>query len=184
MHQCPQTDNQSTLDHGFSVKNYLFDLLSHLRSNKDLKYEWRIPSWVYDKKEIILKSLPSDEILKKYTILHDCGKWKCITIDQHGKRHFQNHSEISYEVYKSFFGEDVVSDLIRHDMHIHRLKSSNIDDFCQIPNYITLLIVGLCEINSNAKMFGGINSESFKIKYKSINKNGKKIIEYHEKNRG
>lgn len=33
MKQCDQTKGQSVLQHGISVKNYLFDLLNHLRNN-------------------------------------------------------------------------------------------------------------------------------------------------------
>jgi hypothetical protein len=41
----------------------------------------------------------------------------------------------------------------------------------------------LCEIHANADMFGGINSTSFKIKFKQINKRGKAIINFlKEKN--
>ena len=30
MSECEQTKNQSVLEHGISVKNYLFDLINHL----------------------------------------------------------------------------------------------------------------------------------------------------------
>ena len=180
MKNCPQSKGQSTLDHGFSVKNHLFYLLDYLRLDKPLKYEWKIPNWVFDSKELILNSLPTDDILKRYTILHDCGKWKCLKVID-GKNHFPNHSQVSFEIYKDLFGYGICSDLIKHDMDIHVLKSSDLDKFCQNDNCITLLLVGLCEINSNAKLFGGFESDSFKIKYKSILKKGKKIIDQYEK---
>jgi hypothetical protein len=183
MKDCPQTEGQSTLEHGFSVKNHLFDLLNHLRNGTPLKYEWKIPHWVYDNKDLILKSLPSDKTLKLATIFHDCGKWKCLVIDPSGKRHFPYHADESYQIFSSLFDDAIAGDLIKHDMDIHVLKSSDIEDFCKNPHSLTSLIIGLCEINSNAKMFGSLQSDSFKIKYKSILKKGKKIIEYHEKNR-
>lgn len=37
----------------------------------------------------------------------------------------------------------------------------------------TLLLVSLCEIHSNASMFGGIESVSFKSKWKKIDQRGK-----------
>lgn len=40
----------------------------------------------------------------------------------------------------------------------------------------TNLIAGLSEIHANASMFGGIDSTSFKIKWKQISKRGKKIL--------
>lgn len=46
MKTCKQTESQSVLEHGFSVKNYLFDLLDHLENGKPLKYQWKIPDWL------------------------------------------------------------------------------------------------------------------------------------------
>ena len=40
---------------------------------------------------------------------------------------------------------------------------------------MSLLLAGLAEIHSNAEMFGGLDSVSFKIKWKQINKRGKAI---------
>jgi len=177
MKSCPQTETQSVLDHGFSVKNYLFDLLDHLEKGTPLKFEWKLPEWIYEEKEFILKSLPSRQTLKLYTIFHDCGKPQCLTIDEEGKRHFPNHAEASYNTFINLFDDNAAADLIRRDMDIHLLKSEGVDDFCKNPNAIASLITGLAEIHSNAKMFGGIESTSFKIKWKSISKRGKQIIQ-------
>lgn len=176
MKDCEQTKGQSVLQHGESVKNYLFDLLSHLRSNTDLKYDWLLPEWIYENKDFILNSLPSDQTLELYTIHHDCGKPFCITIDDDGKRHFPNHAEVSYQIFTQVFNDPIAADLIRHDMDIHLLKSDGVLDFCQNPYALTLLITGLSEIHSNAIMFGGIDSTSFKIKHKCITQRGKQII--------
>lgn len=60
-------------------------------------------------------------------------------------------------------------------MDIHLIKDKEINSF--INKYTcTLLFVGLAEILANAKYFGGYDSESFKIKYKQINKRGKAIL--------
>lgn len=176
MKDCQQTKGQSTLEHGFSVKNYLFDLVNHLRKGSPLKYNWNLPNWVYDSKDLILANLPDDKTLKFYTIFHDIGKWKCLTVDQDGKKHFPNHAEVSYEIFKQVFTDNIAAELIRHDMDIHLLKSDGIDDFCKNPLALTLLLTGLAEIHSNAQMFGGKDSVSFKIKWKSINQRGKKIL--------
>jgi hypothetical protein len=56
------------------------------------------------------------------------------------------------------------------------LKSSDVEEFCKNQWCITSLIVGLAEIHSNCQMFGGTESTSFKIKKKSLFKNGNKII--------
>lgn len=176
MRNCEQSKGQSILDHGLSVKNYLFDLLSHLRHDTPLKYEWVLPDWLYENKDLILSSLPDDETLKTYTIFHDCGKWACLTIDEDGKKHFPNHAKVSYDIFKSLFDDQIAADLILHDMDIHLLKSDDIVDFSNYKYAITLLLSGLAEIHSNAAMFGGMDSLSFLIKKKHIFKKGRQII--------
>lgn len=44
---------------------------------------------------------------------------------------------------------------------------------------VTLLIAALSEVHSNAKMFGGIESTSFKMKWKTIEKRGKQICKFY-----
>lgn len=159
MKSCEQTSGQSVLQHGISVKNYTFDIVNHLRHNTPLKYEWKLPDWVYENRDLSLSSLPSDKTLKYYTVLHDCGKPYCLEIDSDGKKHFPNHADVSYKTFSEIFDDEVAADLIKHDMDIH-----------------LLLLVGLAEIHSNAKMFGGLDSTSLKIKWKNLNQRGKQII--------
>jgi len=176
MRNCEQTKGQSVLQHGESVRNYLFDLLDHMRSGTDLKYEWKLPPWIDEHKQKILDSLPSDETLELYTTFHDCGKSYCLEIDEEGKKHFPNHAEVSYNTFISIFEDSVAAELIRRDMDIHLLKADGVEEFSKNPLALTLLIAGLAEVHSNASMFGGIESTSFKIKYKSICQRGKQII--------
>lgn len=176
MKSCPQTETQSVLDHGISVKNYLFDIINHLRHDTPLKYEWVLPTWVLENKDLILSNLPDDETLRLYTTYHDCGKPFCLEIDENGRRHFPNHAEVSYNIFNQVFDNPIAAELIRHDMDIHLLKSNGVEEFSKNPYALTLLLTGLAEIHSNATMFGGITSTSFKIKLKCITQRGKQII--------
>ena len=176
MKNCEQTKGMSVLQHGESVRDYLFDLINHLRSGTPLKYDWRLPDWVFENKDLILSSLPDDETLELYTTYHDCGKPFTLQIDDEGKRHFPNHAQVSYNIFNEVFDNPVAAQLILHDMDIHLLKADGVKDFSQNPYAITLLLTGLAEIHSNCQMFGGINSTSFKIKWKCINQRGKQII--------
>ena len=176
MSECDQTKGQTVLQHGESVKNYLFDLINHMRYGTTLQYEWNLPDWLISNKEIILSSLPDDETLELYTKFHDIGKPFCLEIDDEGKRHFPNHAEVSYYYFNLVFNNPVAAELIRRDMDVHLLKSENIVDFCNSPHALTLLLTGIAEIHSNANIFGGIGSDSFKIKRKNISKKGKRII--------
>jgi hypothetical protein len=178
MTECEQTKGQSVLEHGISVKNYLFDLINHLRSNTPLKYEWKLPDCVLENKDLLLSSLPDDETLELYTIYHDCGKPFCLETDENGKRHFPNHAEVSYKIFNQVFNNSVAADLILHDMDIHLLKSDGVVEFCKNPYALTLLLTGLSELHSNSQMFGGLSSESFLIKKKQIFKRGKSILNF------
>ena len=176
MKSCEQTKGMSVLEHGNSVKNYLFDLINHLKYDTPLKYEWKLPDWLLINKDWILSKLADDKTLGLYTVYHDCGKPFCLEIDSEGKRHFVNHAEKSYEIFQQIFKNEVASELIRHDMDIHLLKADGVEEFSKNPLAITLLLTGLSEIHSNASMFGGLDSTSFKIKLKSITQRGKQII--------
>ena len=61
-------------------------------------------------------------------------------------------------------------------MRIHKLRSSNFEEFMLLPNIMTHIVVGLAEMNSNAEMFGGVNSDSYKIKYKNFDKYARKAV--------
>lgn len=174
MESCPQTETQSVYQHGLSVRDHLFELINFLETGT-IGSQWKLPAWIFEYKNQIANSLLSKEIIEQYTIFHDCGKPYCLTIDQNGKRHFPNHSEVSYHTWMKVDGNEQIAKLIKHDMMIHTMKANDVEYFCQQNEAITLLLAGLSEVHSNAKMFGGIESESFKIKYSQINKRGKAI---------
>lgn len=176
MKTCLQTESQSVLEHGISVKNYMMDLLDHLEKGTELKYEWRLPEWIYQEKEFILQNLVDRKTLKLYTIMHDCGKPFCLEIDKEGRKHFPNHSQVSHETFVKFYDNPIAAELILHDMDIHTLKSEGVEEFSKNPHAITLLFSGLAEIHSNSRVFGGMESTSFKIKWKCLNQRGKQII--------
>lgn len=166
----------SVYDHGISVREYLFDIIHHLRYNKPLKNDWKIPDWVFDNKDYILSNLMDDDTLKLYTELHDCGKPFCLEIDSDGRRHFPNHSEVSYQIFNKFYNNKDSAELIRMDMDFHLLKSIDLEKFSESKYAITLMLTALAEIHSNSIMFGGMDSTSFKIKWKHINKKGKQVL--------
>jgi hypothetical protein len=60
-------------------------------------------------------------------------------------------------------------------MDIHLLKAEGLAAFCERPEAASLLLTGLCEVHANGSMFGGIDSTSFKMKWKHIDRRGKQI---------
>lgn len=112
----------------------------------------------------------------QYMIYHDCGKPLCITIDDQGKRHFPNHAEVSYKTWLSHGSDEQIGQLIKMDMDLHLMKSGQELKFSRQPQACSLIISALCEIHSNAEMFGGIDSTNFKIKWKHLDKFAKRIL--------
>lgn len=134
-----------------------------------------MPSWAIKYRDKIKESLLDTDILLEYALWHDCGKPFCRTVDSDGKQHFPNHAKASADTWRSTNGSEQIARLIEMDMDIHLLKAEGLQDFCSRPEAISLLCAGLSEVHSNAQMFGGNESTSFKIKWKHIEKRGNAI---------
>jgi hypothetical protein len=178
---CEQTQGQSVYEHGISVKAHTFQILDYLRGGDTLE-GWRIPKWLEDYKSSLLHSLWDDEVISLYTLYHDCGKPYCRFVDADGKVHFPDHANVSAEVFAGMKDEldgnsHWVSKLIGWDMVLHTETQEQIKERLREEmdeeDVFTLLIVGLAELHSNAKLFGGIESTSFKMKWKKLDKRGK-----------
>jgi hypothetical protein len=183
MSSVEQTKGMNILEHGISVARYYNDLIKIIKSPEShkLKYEWKIPDWAFDP-EILASLLPA-KTTSKYHIYHDCGKPFCLNIDDKGKRHFPNHAKESYKIWNSINLDDDISWLILHDMDIHIAKAKDVESIANTKYWATMLLTGLSELHSNAAMFGGIESIIFKIKYKNLDKMGKRILN-HIKTKG
>lgn len=178
MQKCQQNPMQNIILHGESVRDYLFDLINFLRSPETApKFTWRFPQWVLAHGLKILDNLPSPYVLEKYALWHDCGKPFCRTVDSEGKVHFENHAKVSASIFRELYpNEEEVARLIEMDMDLHLLQPEGILEFSGRKECFALLLSALAEIHSNSTMFGGINSESFKIKWKRLEQRGKSIL--------
>lgn len=110
-----------------------------------------------------------------YLTYHDCGKPFCKIVDTEDKVHFPDHAKMSAKIWKDIGGSDLQCRLMSMDMDIHTLKSNGISEFSSRSEAPALLLAGLAEIHSNASMFGGVESTSFKIKFKQIDRRGNVI---------
>lgn len=182
MLKCQQTETQTVYQHGQSVKEFLFDLLNHVRNNDLLEFDWKLPEWFNLYSKQIVENIHSDETLTKYTIFHDIGKYYVRTVDEEGKVHFPNHAEASEQIWNSVSEDKLVGKLIGMDMLIHTAKSEEIQRFLEKEEksiMLSLLLVSLCELHSNARLFGGMENSSFKIKYKSLSRRGLQICKFY-----
>lgn len=176
MHDTFQMEGMSIYQHGEMVRDYFIDLLDHLEHGTQLKYEWRMPSWLMENREVIITKLLDRETLAAYHLYHDCGKPACLTYDEEGRRRFPNHAAQSYLTWGRHSDNRQIGKLILMDMDIHLLKAEGVEEFASRPEAISLLLTGMAEVHANAAMFGGIESTSFKIKAKHIEKRGKQIL--------
>ncbi len=178
MLSCFQFQSMSVLDHGRSVHNWFRDLHGHLEQGSPLQLNWRMPEWIHD--PLIPKKLLSFDLLHTYQVYHDCGKPLCRVVDEQGRQHFPDHAEASRQRWLecSDGSKDAlaIANLIGMDMDAHTLKADGIAEFAMREEAVSLLVTALCELHSNAQMFGGIDSVSFKIKWKALEKTGKRVL--------
>ena len=174
MQGCEQTSGLTVLAHGEMVRDHYRDLVGHLRDGSPLAFEWRLPEWIHD--PLILQFLPDDAVMAEYHLFHDVGKPACRTVDEEGRQHFPDHAAVSARVWREAGGCEEVAHLIASDMDVHLLKGEGVDEFARRPEAVALLLTGLAEVTANASMFGGIESTSFKIKYKNIEKRGRAVV--------
>jgi hypothetical protein len=172
MSKCQQTPTQTVLEHGESVWRF---------TQRIMKCDFegmRIPGWFDGNTGEILNNLHEESIIKEYNILHDCGKPYCLEVDDDGKRHFPNHAEVSRQTYLSLPVANMhVANLIGWDMVLHTATADEIKEIgLTKKDAYTLLITAFAEIHSNAEMFGGIESISFKSKWKKLDRRGKMLL--------
>ncbi len=171
-----QTPGQSVYQHGLSVQQHFLELI-------DNPIDRKLPDWFLQNKEELLNNLHPQEIINLYLLHHDCGKPLCKTIED-GKTHFPNHAQVSKETWLSVGGDPIIANLIGWDM-ILQANASEIDEYLKVwtkQDAYTLLLASLSELHSNAKMFGGTTSDSFKIKFKQIDRRGKQICKFFKEN--
>lgn len=178
MEACEQFHGMSVYEHGVSVHEWFHDLFNHLVHNTELTKPWRLPSWIYDPR--LISSLLPFHVLRDYQIWHDIGKPDCRIVDEEGKQHFPDHAEVSYRtwVHQCEPTEEnlLVGELIRKDMLAHTVKGEAALEFVKDPLAPSLLITALAEIHSNAAQMNRLETDGFKIKFKQLEKLGKKLF--------
>lgn len=177
MRTCFQFQELDVLQHGEAVAYWFEDLYWHLVEGRALSEAWRLPSWLSSENcDALMGLLPSLPQLALYQRYHDCGKPFCRQVDSQGWQHFPNHAEVSYQRWLECGGDESTGQLIRLDMDVHLLKAEGLAEFSQRPQAFALLLSAVAEVHANAQMFGGTDSESFKIKLKHLERRGKQIV--------
>lgn len=174
-----QTKGMSVYQHGQSVADHVAELLGYLRGQNEISSRWRLPDWLSSYRSQILNNLHEDSVINLYALYHDCGKPYCLQVDEAGRRHFLNHAKVSQQIWSHVGGDETVGHLIGNDMVLHTATAeeiaSKLETEWSCEDSVTLLISALSEIHSNAKMFGGLETVSFKSKWKQIDRRGRQL---------
>ena len=170
MTTCYQAENLNMLQHGKSVYKEYCKLICQLSNGVGDATLLAVYSRIKD-------SLPPPSVLKRYMVLHDCGKHLCLSIDESGKRHFPDHAQISAEQFLMIYPQDKFSSiLISKDMDFHLARGEQLESIWKDPFAPILYLSAWASINANAEMFGGKQSDSYKIKRSRLIQAGKKYL--------
>lgn len=171
MEETYQMEGLNLYQHGQQVWHYYQKILEH-------DYEgMKIPKWYSTHADFIHQNLFSRELIETYAIWHDIGKTETLQIGEDGRRRFPGHADASKRIWLSLGGDNEIAELIGLDMIFHtesaeQILQRNLDK----KILCTLMLSALCELHANAEMFGGIQSESFCIKYKKLEQRAKKVL--------
>ena len=177
-----QTETQTIMEHGYSINRYAMDLLQYLSNQDTSRYDWsgNVPEIMLLFGNEIVRHVRDIKDIWDYTIFHDCGKPICQQIVD-GKYHFPNHAATSAMVAKRKGMNDVVCNLIKHDMDLHTIKAEEMPEFMSsvcTEDMITLLVVAFASLMSNAEQHGGTSADSYKIKSKKLTSRAKIIMSH------
>ena len=179
MSACEQTPGQSVMEHGLAVRDAFramweghvlgWDTTAWGKWNLPFLPQWLIDA-LWDRREEIRPYLYE---MERYLTVHDCGKPFC---EPDGTRKFPDHAAKSAEIWAEHSDDKLILELIANDMWIHTMKAAEIPAMQETGLSLLFILAGFAEINANARMFGGIESESFKIKFKQLDRRGKAMI--------
>lgn len=165
MHSCMQTEGMSIWQHGVDVHEkylHIIDILSDKSEN-----DYNLPIELFD----IYKNYPviDIEIMKHYHVYHDCAKGMCLEIDENGRRHYPEHCYWSMKQYSYLFPDRGIEQfMVFHDMDFHTMKTAELYPLSMSHCAFSLYLTSWAELTSNAIMFGGLTSDSYKIKRKKL----------------
>jgi hypothetical protein len=183
MKGCEQATGLSVYHHGLDVANRYRDLYEMLLGKNYHSYDWDIDCLTLEKLSELTSKAMTPKAARLYHIFHDCGKPRCLKLDENGRKHFPNHADISAQLYAEIFEvveTDVNVQLIKMDMLCHTAKGEELEELAKHQLAPTLILTALAELHSNAeKLFGGFESTSFKIKRKQLIKATKAIHSYN-----
>lgn len=137
------------------------------------------PDWLKTHGAALLSLQQPNSLMHNYLVYHDCGKPFVLKQDLQGRMHFPGHADMSALVWLQAGGTQKEARLMQLDMALHTLRCAELDALSKDPLSPSLLLAAYAELQSNAKsIFGGFDSESYKIKLKALNRRAKTLIRH------
>jgi hypothetical protein len=177
MESCYQFEDMNMIEHGESVHNNYTQLLNQLEGGKEII---NLPRSIYELYDKTKHLLVPNFTAYRYHLYHDCGKPLCLVETSDGKRQYPNHEIWSSRQFLEIWSTDYkTATLILMDMDFHKLRGDDLVELWKDPLAATLYWTAWAEVISNSKMFGGYESDSFKIKRKRLINAAKKYGNNH-----
>lgn len=178
MKQCEQGNGVSVYDHGIQVAARYADLWRLIHGQQP-NLEW--PRLSPDDIALMLtlsQRAHAPSAIARYQIYHDCGKPYCKAIDENGRVHFPDHACVSANLWQLMFPDDQLGhDMLKYDMCPHTARGDELDQFLMMDIAPTLVLTGIASIYANAEvLFGGFETDSFKMKLKHTKKLIKRLV--------
>jgi len=114
--------------------------------------------------------------MSNYLRYHDCGKPICRSQDETGRQHFPNHAEVSAKLWQGLGGHPDEAWLMSNDMLLHIGSAADCDVLKGHRLAPALIFASLAEVHSNAEMFGGMDTDSFKAKAKQLERRASQLV--------
>lgn len=176
MRSCMQFRTQNVLEHGEAVLSKYKTLMAHA-ARGEFPPGWRQPKWwTPETARRLAREQPPAEIMTNYLRFHDCGKPACRTVDEEGRQHFPDHAAASAALWKAAGGHPDEVWLMANDMMLHSGSAEECEGLRGHRLAPALMFASLSEVHSNADMFGGPETSSFKAKAKQLERRTAQLL--------
>lgn len=176
MRTCMQFRTQNVLEHGEAVLAKYLVLLAYAADGQ-MPPGWRQPKWwTPETAQRLTREQPPADLMANYLRYHDCGKPTCRTVDEEGRQHFPNHAAESARRWAQVGGHPDEVWLMANDMLLHSGSAEECEVLRGHRLAPALMFASLAEIHSNAEMFGGPETSSFKAKAKQLERRTTQLL--------
>lgn len=174
MDETPHGTKGSVLDHGMDCWHKYHRLVNQLEKNVG-DPAW--PVWLALHGRALLARQAPRAVMRDYLVFHDCGKAATLEYDEQGRVHFPDHAAKSAAMWRAAGLSEDQAVLMELDMALHTLPVAAMPELASHPLAPSLLLATYAQLQSNAtSVFGGFDSDGYKIKLKAFNRRAKALL--------